>query len=58
MSEPDVRLVEEYLYILNPYGVDIRYPGLRATVEDARAAMKAVREIRRFVRAKLGLSTR
>jgi HEPN domain-containing protein len=38
---------------LNPYGVDIRYPGDVATVEDADEARSAARRVRSFVRSKL-----
>lgn len=41
--------------LLNRYGVLIRYPGLDATVADAKDAMKAVRRMRRVLRRKLGL---
>ncbi len=57
-SEPDVRLIDKFLIALNPYGVDIRYPGLLATTEDAKEAIKAMKEVRLFARAKLGLKTR
>jgi HEPN domain-containing protein len=56
--EPDIRLVHRHLAVLNPYGIDIRYPGLEATVEEAREAVRAIKEIRRFVRPKLGLDAR
>lgn len=39
---------------LNPYGVDIRYPGDVATVEDSRQALTAARRIQAFTRSKLG----
>jgi HEPN domain-containing protein len=34
--EPDVRLIDEYLHELNPYGVDIRYPGVETTTTEAK----------------------
>jgi HEPN domain-containing protein len=52
--EPDVRLIDEFLHELNPYGVDIRYPGVETTATEAKTAVKAMKEVRRFVRAKLG----
>jgi len=55
--DPDVRLIHGSLATLNPYGIDIRYPGLEATVEEAREAVMAMKEIRKFVRSKLGLSS-
>jgi len=51
----DIQLINGNLATLNPYGIDVRYPGLEATVKDAREAVTAMRQIRRFVRAKLGL---
>jgi HEPN domain-containing protein len=57
-AEPDVRLIHADLAVLNPYGIDIRYPGLEATPEEAREAIKAIKQVRRFVRARLGLSAR
>ncbi len=56
--EPDVRLIHDFLKPLNPYGVDIRYPGLRATVKEAKVAVKAMKEVRQFVRARLGLKAK
>lgn len=40
---------------LNPFAVDVRYPGLIATKEDARAAFAAMDQVRQFVRSRLGL---
>jgi len=57
-AEPDVRLIHADLAVLNPYGIDIRYPGLDATLEEAREAIQAVKQVRRFVRARLGLGAR
>ncbi len=54
-TEPDVRLIDTYVITLNPYSVDIRYPGVTATDAEAKEAMKALKQIRQFVRAKLGL---
>ncbi len=56
--EPDVRLIHGHLASLNPYGIDIRYPGLEATAEEAREAIQAVKEIRKFARSKLGLGAK
>ncbi len=52
---PDVHLIHRYLAPLNPYGVDVRYPGLGATTKEAREAVNAAKEVRRFMRLKLGL---
>ncbi len=40
---------------LTEYGVIIRYPGESATDADARAALDAMRRVRRFARRALGL---
>ena len=37
------------------YAVNTRYPGELATRDEARAAVKAMRTVRAFVRSKLGL---
>jgi HEPN domain-containing protein len=52
------RLVFDSLMVLNPYSVDIRYPGANATQEDARAAVAAMKQVRHFARARLGLKTK
>jgi len=57
-ADASVQLVEAPLAILNPYGVDVRYPGLEATVNDAHDAIKAMKGVRKFARAKLGLKSR
>lgn len=41
--------------ILNPYAVLIRYPGMSATVTDAKDAVKTMRRLRTVLRRKLGL---
>jgi HEPN domain-containing protein len=51
----DFRLIAESMRYLNPFGVEIRYPGASTTVSDAREAVVAMKQIRKFVRAKLGL---
>ena len=53
--DADVQLISAHLALLNPYGVDVRYPGLEATANDARDAVKAMKEVRKFARAKMGL---
>jgi HEPN domain-containing protein len=40
---------------LNPYSVAFRYPGEEATVEEARAALAAMKQVRRFVRELLDI---
>jgi hypothetical protein len=43
---------------LDPFGVDIRYPGLQATEDETKQAIKAMKEVRQFARARLGLKTK
>lgn len=40
---------------LNPFGVQIRYPGMSATVTEAKDALKTVRRLRTVLRRALGL---
>jgi HEPN domain-containing protein len=47
-------LIHDLLESLEGYDVAIRYPGETATVEDAREAVAAMKEVRWFVQAKLG----
>ncbi len=56
--EPDIRLFEEQILSLDPYGVDIRYPGLQASDIEVEDAIKAMKQVRKFARARLGLKTR
>jgi HEPN domain-containing protein len=53
--DPAFRLIEDGLRTLNKWSSEIRYPGLSATVEDAREAVKAMKQMRKFVRAKLAI---
>ena len=41
--------------VLNPYAVLMRYPGMTATVAEAKDAVHAMRRLRTVVRRKLGL---
>ncbi|MCX7839977.1 MAG: HEPN domain-containing protein [Anaerolineae bacterium] len=56
--DPAFRLIIEPLKLLFVYAVDIRYPGISATEQDARDAVAAMKQVRAFVRARLGLQTR
>ncbi len=47
-------LVADSLLTLNFYAVDFRYPGLTATEEEAREAVAAMKQVRKFVRQRLG----
>lgn len=53
--DTDIRLMHAHLIRLNPYGIDIRYPGADATITDARETVAAMKVVRKFLRAKLGL---
>lgn len=53
-EEGTFELIHDLLEALEGYDVAIRYPGEAATVEDAREAVAAMKEVRKFVRAKLG----
>ncbi len=47
-------LIHDVLDSLEGYDVAIRYPGEMATVEDSHEAITAMKEVRRFVRDRLG----
>jgi len=53
----DTRLLRQLplVRILNPYGIAIRYPGMTATVAQAKEAVRTARSLRRTLRRKLGL---
>ena len=40
---------------LNPFGVQIRYPGMSATIAEAKDAVKTIRRLRTAMRQALGL---
>jgi len=46
---PSFELIADLLDQLNPYSVEFRYPCEEATVEEAELALKAMKEVRRFV---------
>ena len=46
-------LIGDLLDGLNPYSVEFRYPGEQATGEEAKASVKAIKVVRRFMRDKL-----
>jgi HEPN domain-containing protein len=48
-------LQREFLKELSGYAVEFRYPGEIAAKEEARAALMAMKAVRGFVRAKMGL---
>lgn len=47
----DFELWRESFELLNPYSVQFRYPGEEASVEEARAAVQAIKQIRTFMRS-------
>jgi HEPN domain-containing protein len=53
--DADFRLIVNQLQILNPWASEIRYPGTSATLEESRESVQAMKQMRKFVRAKLGL---
>jgi len=53
-KEGAFELIHDLLSSLEGYDVAIRYPGEVATVQDAREAIAAMKEVRQFVRAMLG----
>ena len=51
-------LIADILAELNPYSIDSRYPGLPLTKADAQDAVKAMKQVRKFIRARLGLKSK
>jgi HEPN domain-containing protein len=49
-------MIDDLLDLLNPYSVEFRYPGEETTVEEAKAAVRAMKKVRRFVQGLLTLS--
>ena len=56
--EPNIQRLHNDLQLLDPYGVDVKYPGLAVTESQAKDAIKAMKAVRKFVREKIGLKTR
>jgi len=54
-QEPLLLELRNDLLVLNPFSVRFRYPGDRATKEDAREAFQAAKRIRTTFRIRLGL---
>jgi HEPN domain-containing protein len=55
-SDPEIRSIHNLLATLNPYGIDVCYPGFETSVSEAKEAVKAMKAVRKFMRAKLGLN--
>ncbi len=56
--DPTFEMITKLLDVLYPYAVDVRYPGFKVFERDARDAVAAMKQVRKFVRARLGLKTR
>lgn len=52
--DPAFELIRGALELLNAYAVDIRYPGESATKEEARDAVKAMKQVFEFVQRRSG----
>jgi HEPN domain-containing protein len=52
--KPALELIGDLLDSLNPYAVEFRYPGEEVNSDEARAAIRAMKEVRRFLRNELG----
>jgi hypothetical protein len=51
-----VQFLRDLLVVLDRYAVSYRYPGQSAGKDEAQLAFRAVTDVRRFVRDKLGVS--
>ncbi|MEK6544455.1 MAG: HEPN domain-containing protein [Elusimicrobiota bacterium] len=51
-NDSSFELIHDLLERLNSYAVEFRYPGEDATKGEARAAVKAITEVRHFFRSK------
>jgi HEPN domain-containing protein len=56
--DPVFSLLTNSLLLLNQFAIDTRYPGLALSNQDARDAITAMKQVRKFVRARLGLESR
>jgi HEPN domain-containing protein len=54
--DPTFTLIGDLLDHLNPYSVEFRCPGEETMLEEAKATVKAMKEVRRFVRGLLNLA--
>ncbi len=57
-ADSTFELISDSLALLFPYAVDARYPGFKATEQDAGDAIAAMKQVRQFIRARLGLITK
>ncbi len=51
--DPAFELIMDLARLLNPFSVDLRYPGDKATRADAKKSFKAALEIKNFITPKL-----
>ena len=54
--DPTLGTLQAQLVILEDYAVKFRYPGMNSTPAQAKAALQALRTVRRELRSQLGLS--
>ncbi len=54
-ADPSFELLTNDLLALSHFAIDVRYPGANASTQEAREAVAAMKEVRKFVRARLGL---
>jgi len=47
--------IREDVTTLQPYAVDVRYPGFSATIQEAKEAVQLMKRLRALLRPKLGL---
>ncbi len=51
--EPELESTKDILRNLNRYAVELRYPGESATKQEAKSAVKQIKQIRKILRSKL-----
>ena len=54
-KDPLIEISRADLRILNPFSVQFRYPGEVSTLEESKTALKTMKKVRQFFRAKFGL---
>ena len=47
--DPTFEMIGDLLDRLNPYAVEFRYPGEEVSIEEAKMAVRAMEEARRFI---------
>lgn len=56
IKDPLIEVFRADLRILNPFSVQFRYPGESATLEESKIALKTMKKVSKFFRAKFGLA--